>query len=389
MQRRRILANFVPMKRAYLDNASTTALHPDVIAEMARVMGEIYGNPSSTHSYGRSGKVVLETARKTIAALLNAEAREIIFTSGGTEANNFILRSAVKDLGVKRIISSRVEHHSVLNTLPQLAGDFGTRIDYVNLTEGGHIDFTHLEALLADDVPTLVSLIHVNNETGVVADLQKIGSLCRLHNAYFHTDTVQSIGKTELDFKTMPIDFAVSSAHKFHGPKGVGFAYIRKGIALQPMMYGGEQEKGLRAGTEAIHQIAGMAKALELSYQNLVEERAHITAIKDYLLQQLDIYFPGYKVNGLSGNNQLFYNLANILLPFGEDKTAMILFSLDMQGVAVSRGSACQSGSTRPSHVLEQILPPDKVKRPSLRISFSHYNIKEDIDLLVEALGKV
>lgn len=383
------MANFVSMKRAYLDNASTTALHPDVIAEMARVMGETYGNPSSTHSYGRSGKVVLETARKTIAALLNAEAREIIFTSGGTEANNFILRSAVKDLGVTRIISSRVEHHSVLNTLPQLAGDFGARIDYVNLTEGGHIDFTHLEALLADDVPTLVSLIHVNNETGVVADLEKIGSLCRLHNAYFHTDTVQSIGKTELDFKTMPIDFAVSSAHKFHGPKGVGFAYIRKGIPLQPMIYGGEQEKGLRAGTEAIHQIAGMAKALELSYQNLDEERAHITAIKDYLLQQLDIYFPGYKVNGLSGNNQLFYNLANILLPFGEDKTAMILFSLDMQGVAVSRGSACQSGSTRPSHVLEQILPPDEVKRPSLRISFSHYNTKEDIDLLVEALGKV
>jgi cysteine desulfurase len=394
LQRRRILANFAAMKRAYLDNASTTALHPDVIAEMARVMGETYGNPSSTHGYGRSAKVVIETARKSIAALLNAEAREIIFTGGGTEANNFILRSAVKDLGVKRIISSRVEHHSVLNMLPQLETEFGTHTDYVNLTEGGHIDYRHLQLLLSEEIPTLVSLIHVNNETGVVADLERIGNLCRAHNAYFHTDTVQSIGKTELNFKTLPVDFAVSSAHKFHGPKGVGFAYIRKGIALQPMILGGEQEKGLRSGTEAIHQIAGMAIALELSYKNLDAERAHITKIKDYLFQQLDSYFPGYKINGLksvqeSPNSGLFYNLANVLLPFGEDKTAMILFSLDMQGVAVSRGSACQSGSTRPSHVLEQILPADEVKRPSLRISFSHYNTEEDIDLLIEALKKV
>lgn len=391
---RAILANFVPMKRAYLDNASTTALHPDVIAEMARVMAETYGNPSSTHSFGRSAKVVLETARKTVAALLNAEAREIIFTSCGTEANNFILRSAVKDLGVKRVISSRVEHHSVLTTLPRLAAEFGTRIDYVDLVDGGYPDFKQLETLLEEGLPTLVSLMHINNETGVVADIAKIGSLCRQHNAYFHTDTVQGIGKTEYDLKNLPVDFIVASAHKFHGPKGVGFAYIRKNIALQPVIYGGEQEKGLRAGTEATHQIAGMAKALELSYQNLNVERDYIAGLKGYLLEQLDIHFPGYTVNGLNNepsttNPELFYNLANILLPFGEDKTAMILFHLDMLGIAVSRGSACQSGSVRPSHVLEQILPVEDVKRPSLRISLSHYNTREDVDLLIEGLKKV
>ncbi|KOS04924.1 cysteine desulfurase [Flavobacterium akiainvivens] len=379
------------MKRAYLDNAGTTAIHPEVIAEMARVMADIYGNPSSTHSFGRSAKVVLETSRKTIAALLNAEAREIIFTSGGTEANNFILRSAVKDLGVKRIISSRVEHHSVLTTLPQLAAEFGIKIDYINLTQGGFPDYRHLRQLLDEGIPTLVSLMYVNNETGVMADIERIGNMCREYNAYFHTDTVQAVGKTELDLKNLPVDFIVASAHKFHGPKGVGFAYIRKNIAVQPMIYGGEQEKGLRAGTEAIHQIAGMAKALELSYKNLNEEREHITGLKNYLFEQLDMHFAGYKVNGLNAqpSTQLFYNITNILLPFGEDKTAMILFHLDMLGVAVSRGSACQSGSVRPSHVLEQILPAEDIKKPSLRISFSHFNTREDIDLFIDALGKI
>lgn len=385
------LPNFVPMKKAYLDNASTTVMVPDVIAEMARVMGEVYGNPSSTHSYGRSAKVVVETARKNIASLLNAEAREIIFTSGGTEGNNFILRSAVKTLGIKRIISSRVEHHSVLYALPVLASEFSIEIVYLELTEGGQPNLDRLKALLEEDMPTLVSLMHVNNETGVVLDLKKTGSLCRQYNAYFHTDTVQSVGKTEFDLKQLPVDFMVASAHKFHGPKGVGFAYVRKNIVLQPMILGGEQEKGLRAGTEATHQIAGMAMALELSCKNLNAHRDYITGIKDYLLAQLDVHFPGYKVNGHSTdvNWLLFYNLANILLPLSEEKTAMILFSLDMQGVAVSRGSACQSGSVRPSHVLEQLLSPGDIRKPSLRISFSHYNTKEDVDLLIEALKKV
>ncbi|MFP9100791.1 cysteine desulfurase family protein [Flavobacterium sp. RHBU_24] len=375
------------MKKAYLDNASTTALRPEVIAEITAAL-EVYGNASSTHSFGRSAKTMVETARKKIASLLNAEAREIIFTGGGSEANNFILHGALQSLGIKRIITSRTEHHSVLVTVPQLAKEAGVEVVYVNLLPGGLPDLAQLEVLLADGAPTLVSLMHVNNETGVVLDLHTTGALCRQYNAYFHSDTVQSVGKTELNLKNLPVDFITASAHKFHGPKGVGFAYIRKGIGMQPMILGGEQEKGLRAGTEANHQLAAMAKALELSCQNLDVEREHITAIKNYLLEQLDMHFPGYKVNGVGAGN-LFYNIANIQLPLPEEKTAMILFHLDMLGVAVSRGSACQSGSIKPSHVLKEILPEDEIKKPSLRISFSHYNTTEDIDLLVAALKTV
>lgn len=371
------------MKKAYLDNASTTALRPEVITEITNVLQEQYGNPSSTHSFGRSARVVLETARKTIAALLNAEAREIIFTSGGTEADNLILHSAVKDLKVRRIITAKTEHHAVLTTVEALQLQHGVRVDYVLLTQHGYPDMQNLRELLQEEIPTLVSLMHVNNETGVVFNLDAIGSLCSEYNAWFHSDTVQSVGKELLDLNLLPVDFITASAHKFHGPKGVGFAYIRKGSGLKAMIYGGEQEKGLRAGTEAIHQIAGMAKALELSYKNLEQEKAHITSLKEYLLQQLGSAMPGYKLNG---GFETFYNIVNVLLPLAEEVTAMILFHLDMKGIAVSRGSACQSGSVRPSHVLQEILPQEEIKKPSLRISLSHFNTKEDIDLLISAL---
>jgi cysteine desulfurase len=375
------------MKKAYLDNASTTALRPEVIQEITQLLTENYGNPSSTHSFGRSGKVVVETSRKTIAGLIHAEAREIIFTSCGTEANNWIILSAVRDLGIKRIISSKVEHHSVLNSVTEAAAQYGVKVDYVNLLPDGSVDLSHLVTLLSDYVPTLVSLIHVNNETGTVLDLERTGRICKQSGALFHTDTVQSMGKMQLNLQELPVDFLVASAHKFHGPKGVGFAFVKKNTSLKPMIYGGEQEKGFRAGTEAIHQIGGMAKALELSYANLQSEKEHITAIKEYFTGQMDIHFPGYKINGQ--NDALFYNIINVMLPLPDDKTSMILFHLDMQGIAVSRGSACQSGSVKPSHVLKEILSEEDVKKPSLRISFSHFNTKEDIDLLIAALKTV
>lgn len=374
------------MKKAYLDNASTTALRKEVIEEITHILAENYGNPSSTHTFGRSAKVVVETARKTIAGLINAEAREIIFTSCGTEANTWIITGAVRDLGVKRIISSRIEHHSVLHSVMMAAEHYGVQVDYVNLKDGT-VDINHLVQLLSDDVPTLVSLMHVNNETGATLDLERVGRICKQHNAYFHSDTVQSMGKETLDLQSLPVDFIVASAHKFHGPKGAGFAFIRKNTQLKPIIYGGEQEKGFRAGTEAVHQVAGMAKALQLSYQNLEEEKKHIKSLKDYFISQLDEHFPGYVVNG--GAGVLFYNIINVLLPLPDEKTAMILFHLDMQGVAVSRGSACQSGSVKPSHVLKEMLSEDDLKKPSLRISFSHYNTKEDIDMLVAALKTV
>lgn len=374
------------MKKVYLDNASTTAMRPEVIQEMIKVMTEDFGNPSSTHSFGRNGKTIIELSRKSIAKHLNCSAQEIIFTSGGTEADNWILRSAVEDLKVERIITSRIEHHAVLYAVLALESDYGIQVDYVNVNADGSIDLTHLSNLLAEEKKTIVSLMHVNNETGTVLDLERVGVICKQYNALFHSDTVQSVGKTELDLQKIPVDFILASAHKFHGPKGIGFAFVRKNSGLQPLIFGGEQEKGLRAGTEAVHQIAGMAKALLLSYENLNEERAYISTLKTYLIEQLEANFPGFRINGKSGD---FYNIINIILPFSSDKTSMLLFSLDMKGIAVSRGSACQSGSIKPSHVLKEMLSETDLKLPNLRISFSHYNTKEDIDWLIESLKTV
>ncbi|URM35159.1 cysteine desulfurase family protein [Flavobacterium anhuiense] len=374
------------MKKVYLDNASTTAMRPEVIQEMTKIMLEDYGNPSSTHSFGRNGKTILELSRKSIAKHLNCTAQEIIFTSGGTEADNWILRSSVEDLKVERIITSKIEHHAVLHTVWALQDEYKIQVDYVNVNTDGSLDLTHLSNLLADEKKTLVSLMHVNNETGTVLDLDRVSLICKQYNALFHSDTVQSVGKTEIDLQKTPVDFILASAHKFHGPKGIGFAFIRKNSGLQPLLFGGEQEKGLRAGTEAVHQIAGMAKALSISYEKLDQERAYISSIKNYLIEQLEIHFPDFRINGKKDD---FYNIINIILPFSSDKTSMLLFSLDMKGIAVSRGSACQSGSIKPSHVLNEMLSETDLKLPNLRISFSHYNTKEDIDWLIESLKTV
>jgi cysteine desulfurase len=374
------------MKKVYLDNASTTQLRPEVIQEMTKVLTEDFGNPSSTHSFGRNAKSILELSRKSIAKHLNASAPEIIFTSCGTEANNWILRSAVQDLKVKRIILSKIEHHAVLHTVEHLQNEFGIQVDYVAIKPTGEIDITDLVDLLSQDIKTLVSLMHVNNEIGTVLDVEKVGRICEQHNALFHSDMVQSVGKLAIDLQHFPIHFMVASAHKFHGPKGIGFAYIKKNSGLQPLFFGGEQEKGLRPGTEAVHQIAGMAKALELSYTNLEAERNQIQELKNYLITQLEIEFPSFEINGTSDG---IYTILSVLLPFSEAKTAMILFHLDMKGIAVSRGSACQSGSIKPSHVLAEMLSNEDLKKPNLRISFSHFNTKEDIDLLIEGLKSI
>ena len=301
------------MKKVYLDNASTTAIRPEVIHEMVQIMAQDFGNPSSTHSFGRNAKSILELSRKSIAKHINATAQEIIFTSCGTEANNWILRSAVKDLKVQRIITSKIEHHAVLHAVMVLQQEYDIQVDYVGIKPNGEIDLTSLTDLLAQDCKTLVSLMHVNNEIGTVLNLKRVSIICKEHNVLFHSDTVQSIGKTNIDLQDLSIDFLVASAHKFHGPKGVGFAFVRKNSGLQPLFYGGEQEKGLRPGTEAVHQIAGMAKALEVSYSNLEEEKKYITGLKAYLLEQLEKEFPGCRING---NQDAFYNILNVLLPF-------------------------------------------------------------------------
>ena len=372
------------MKKVYLDNASTTAIRPEVVAEMTTVLLEEYGNPSSSHFFGRNSKNLIELSRKSIAKQLQVTASEIIFTSCGTEANNLILKSCIRDLNITRIITSKIEHHAVLHTLQILQKHYDIQIDYVNILPSGDVDLIHLSDLLLDSKKTLVTLMHVNNEIGTILNLDRVVKICKQNKALFHTDTVQSIGKTEINLAEIGIDFLVASAHKFHGPKGIGFAFIRKGITLNPIILGGEQEKGMRAGTECVHNIVGMAKAFSIANSNLEKEREDITKIKNYAIQELKKYFPDVKFNG--NPDQTFYNVINVNLPFTEEKTAMILFNLDMKGIAVSRGSACQSGSVRPSHVLAEILSDEDLKKPSLRISFSHYNSKEDIDYLIENL---
>lgn len=371
------------MKQIYLDNASTTELRDEVIKVMTDVLKNTFGNPSSTYSTGRSAKAIIETARKQIAKYLNATSQEIVFTSSATEANNWVLHNAVQHLKVERIITSKIEHHAVLNTVLELEKQFGTEVVFVNLLPNGNINLNHLEELLKDEKPTLVSLMYVNNETGNVLDIERVGELCREYKSYFHSDTVQAIGKIQMDLQKLPVDFIIGTAHKFHGPKGIGFVFARKGTPLKPLFFGGSQEKGIRAGTESTHQIVGLAKAMELSYDNLESEKNHILSLRSHLIEQLDKNFKGYKINGDSNG---IYNILNIQLPFSESITATILFSLDMKGIAVSRGSACQSGSLVPSHVLEEILPKDQINKPSLRISFSHFNTLQDIDTLIEAL---
>ncbi len=374
------------MKKVYLDHAATTAIAPEVIEAMLVSLQEDFGNPSSTHSYGRQAKSSVELARKSIAKCIHAAASEIVFTSCGTESNNWVFYNAIQNLGVKRIISSPTEHHAVLHTLEQMTQDSDVSLLLLTIQPDGQPDLTQLEELLTADVKTLVSLMHVNNETGVVTDIQKVGECCQKYGAIFHSDTVQSMGKTPLDVQQIPVDFLVASAHKFNGPKGIGFLYIRKGISMQPILLGGEQEKGLRAGTESVHNIVGMAKALEISLEQLDAHRTHVLHLRQYLINALNQAFPGFKINGAVDG---FYNILNVLLPFPADKTAMILFHLDMKGIAVSRGSACQSGSISPSHVLAQMLSEDDLKKPSLRISLSHLNTQDDIDYLMEALKTV
>ena len=375
------------MKKVYLDNASTTQLRPEVIQEMTKVLLEDYGNPSSTHSFGRKAKSILELSRKAIAKQLNASAQEIIFTSCGTEANNWILRSAVRDLGVKRIITSKIEHHAVLFTAQALQIEFDIQVDYVAVKPNGEIDITDLVDLLSQETKTLVSLMHVNNEIGTVLDLDKVGRICQQHHALFHSDMVQSIGKTEIDLQTLPIDFMVSSAHKFHGPKGVGFCFVRKESGLKPLIFGGEQKRGYRAGTESTHNIIGMDEALKIAYDNLGEEKNYVSGLKSYFIKQLKEHLGDVSFNGgCEDATNSTYTLVNVCLPIAPEKAPMLQFQLDLKGVACSKGSACQSGSNQQSHVLTALLDEDHQKRPSVRFSFSIYNTKEELDYVVSVL---
>ena len=376
-------------KKVYFDNAATTPMRPEVKEAMIASFAS-FGNPSSIHSFGRASKVLIEKARKNIAKELGVTASEIIFTSGGTEAINMILKGAVRDLGITQIITSPTEHHAVLHTLQSIENEYGIQVSMVKLEPNGTPDIEDLNKLLSQflsDEKILVSLMHVNNEVGNILPMAKVAEICKKYKAYFHCDTVQSIGHFTFDLSRIPVDFITASAHKFYGPKGVGFAYIRKGINVKPLIFGGEQERGKRAGTECIHNIVGMEKAFLLAYQNLDKELTYIRDLKYYFIQKIKKELPQVRFNGQSGSlNESTYTIVNISLPVPEKKADIALLFLDIRGIAVSRGSACQSGSVQSSHVLRAILPEEQWYEAHLRFSFSIFNTKEEIDYSIEVL---
>lgn len=375
------------MKQIYFDNAATTQVRDEVVNRMTDVIKNNYGNPSSTHGIGRSSRVLIEQSRKTIAKYLNVSAGEIVFTSGGTEADNLALQGAVKYLGVKHIITSKIEHHAVLHTVQDLERAHGIRVSYVRVNQKGEVDYNHLEELLHGNEKSLVSLMLVNNEIGNILDIQRVGELCKANEALFHCDAVQSVGHFKMDLQDIPVDFMAVSAHKFHGPKGVGFAYIRKNSGLKPLIFGGEQERGLRAGTESVHNIVGMETALKLAYDALETEQGYISEIKEYFIAELKKALPQVKFNGLSGElYKSTYTLVNVCLPFSEEQGQILLFQLDLKGIACSKGSACQSGSVKGSHVLMELLNEEDMKKPSMRFSFSIFNTKEEVDYVISVL---
>lgn len=378
------------MNTVYFDNAATTPMRDEVIDAISDCMKTTYGNPSSTHSFGRKAKSLVENARKSIAKELQVSAAEIIFTSGGTEADNLIIQGAVNDLGVKHIITTRIEHHAVLNAVEYVEATHGVKVSYLELDENGSPSLQQLTVLLSKSTEkTLVSLMHINNEIGNILDIQKVAELCQQNKALFHSDTVQSVGHYKMNLSELPVDFLAVAAHKFHGPKGVGFAFIRKGHRLKALIHGGAQERGHRAGTENVHNIVGMQKAFELAYAKMEHEVSYIKELKRYFIQQAIEHIPGVLFNGLSSDmDKSTYTLVNMSVPVSIEKAALMLFQLDLKGIACSKGSACQSGSDQGSFVLNAIYDQERLQYPGLRFSFSHYNTKAEIDYVISTLAE-
>lgn len=377
------------MDKVYLDNAATTPLAEEVIDAMVGTMKMNFGNPSSTHSFGQEAKILIENVRRQVADYLHVTPAEIIFTSCGTESNNMIIKSAVEHLGVQRIISSPLEHKCVSESILDMKARKGVEVSYIRPNEKGDIDLNKLEELLkASDKKTLVSLMHANNEIGNLMNLKKVAELCKEHNTLFHSDTVQTMAHMNLDFSDIPVDFASCSAHKFHGPKGSGFAFIRKATGLKGIITGGPQERSLRAGTENVSGIVGLGKALELSLNHMEEYTQHMQEIKNYAIERLSAEIEGIKFNGRSAEKEnSLYTVLSALLPY---KNPLIGLQLDMKGIAISQGSACSSGASKPSMVMMMVLSEDEMDHCTpLRISFSHMTTKAEIDTLVDALKEI
>jgi cysteine desulfurase len=371
------------MQRIYFDNAATTSLAPEVLEAMMPYLTEKFGNPSSIYSYGRETRLAIEQARKSVAKNLGAKPAEIFFTSGGTESSNTVLNAAITDLGCKHIISSPIEHHATLHTVTHLAKLHNLKLSFVQILSNGHIDMDHLTALLAGTKDkTIVSIMHANNEIGNMIDMEAVGQLCKQYQAYFHSDTVQTVGHFPFELSKLPVDFITGAGHKFHGPKGVGILYINENVKISPLVHGGSQERNMRAGTENLYGIVGFAKALELATEKYQEDRTYIQSLKQYLHDQMIAKIPTVSFNGDPFGRSL-YNLLSVNFPKNE-KTEMILFNLDMHHVCASGGSACSSGAQQGSHVINALNKGSEIV--TVRFSFSKHNTKAEIDQVVTAL---
>lgn len=372
--------------RVYLDNAATTPLDPEVVTAMTDVLSNYYGNPSAQHAIGRTAKGILEIARRDVATLINAKSSEIFFTSGGTEADNIVIRSAVTDLGIKNIITSPAEHHAVLYTAEEMHEKGLANLHLVKINNKGEIDLENLELLASTYPDSLISIMHANNEIGTLADLKAISQIAKKYHCIFHSDTVQTMGHYKIDVEELGVDFLVCSAHKFNGPKGTGFLYIKNIHKLKPMITGGGQEKNLRAGTENLHGIVGLAKALEISNNSIEEKQKKILNLKNLMKKLVEEKIPDAGFNGVTKDESSLYTVLNISVPpnpIGD----MLLFKLDIEGVCASGGSACSSGSNKGSHVLAAIGHPED--RTGLRFSFGKFTTEEDITFAVDKLQKI
>ena len=370
----------------YLDNAATTPLDPEVFEAMKPFMLEDYGNPSSQHGHGRKVRAAIESARKTVASLLNASTHEIFFTSGGTEADNTLIRCGIESNDIKHAITSKIEHHAVLHTLEHLERKGKIKLSYVDIDERGFVSMEHLEELLKSNPNSMVSLMHANNEIGNILDLQAVSDLCNEYGGFLHSDTVQTMGHYVHDFSKLNMACAVGAAHKFHGPKGAGFMYINNNAKVSSFIHGGAQERDMRGGTENVYGIIGTAKALEIAYRDMAEHKSYIQGIKDRMITKLKENIPDVAFNGASESAEhSLYTVLNVCLP-KSDSNEMLLFTLDINGISASGGSACSSGASTGSHVLEA-LGTDK-ERAAVRFSFSKYNKPEEIDFVVEKLAE-
>lgn len=373
--------------KVYLDNAATTPMAKEVIDVMTEVMATTFGNPSSTHSFGRDAKSIIENARRTIGKYIHAEPKEIIFTSGGTEADNMAIICAVRDLGVKHIISSKIEHHAVEHSLDNVKDNLACKISHVKLDEKGNVNLDHLEELLSNsEDKVLVSLMHANNEIGTLLPLKEVGKLCRKYKAYFHSDTVQTLSHYPINLEALNVDFITCAAHKFHGPKGVGFLYKNKNIPMKPLIEGGAQERGMRGGTENISGIVGLTKAIELANVDMDEHISKVQALKSYMINELESKVGGVDIIGETDSDKSLYTVLNVFFPKFA-KQDMLLFMLDLEGIACSGGSACTAGANAGSHVLKGINAD--ATRQNVRFSFSRYTTKEEIDFTIQKIVKI